>query len=111
MAAFIDEQGKTSEKMSDLVMEYVSQFIARDFYEAYEEEAKTERYDYVPANFDEKMYKRIAVLFHGKSGQNKRVVLMAARSVIAMICLACVAFTIMVLLNSTLRHEIFYTLI
>ena len=105
MATFGEEQEMTAGKMSDLVMEYVSQFIARDFHEAYEKSAAEERYEFVPKEFDEKMFKKINKLERKGTGRRFRGLFVALGIVAAAVCAACIAFTVMVLINSPLRQE------
>jgi hypothetical protein len=110
MAAFNSAEVRTSEKMSDLVMEYVSQFIARDFLENYEKAAEEGREDYttyLPKEFDEKIYRKITRLIRKNTGQNRRIMGLVVGLFALFICSCCVAFTVMVLLNEGLRDEIF----
>ena len=111
MTTFDEEQVKTSGKMSDLVMEYVSQFIARDFYEAYEKANQTGHEEFVPLEIDNKMYKKIAKAIRkntGKKGQNTQIWRFIIKFIIALICVSCVAFTVMALLfYDPLRNELF----
>ena len=93
--------------MSDLTMESLSQLIARDFLEDYEKVMGDERYDYVPSEFDEKIYKKISKHIRRKTGHNIRIFRSVIKIAVAAVCLACMAFTIAVLSNETLRHEIF----
>ena len=109
MATFGEEQEKTSGKMSDLVMEYVSQFIARDFLEAYERARSEERYEFVPAEFDEKIYKKISKLNRKKTGQNIKLIRLILLLAIAAVCAVCIFFTAMVLSNSMVRDEVLQT--
>ena len=107
MATFDNEQEKTAGKMSDLVMEYASQFIARDYLESYERVMEDEeRFEFVPAEFDDKIYKRIGKLIRKKTGYRFRVFRLVANLVLVLICASCIAFTALVLLTSTLRMEI-----
>ncbi|MCL1809355.1 MAG: hypothetical protein FWG42_06305 [Clostridiales bacterium] len=107
MSTFNAEQGKTLGKMSDLVMEYISQFIARDFFEAYEKASRPDHHEFVPSEFDEKIYKKTVNLYRKCTGQNNRTLRSAAFFTAALICLSCVAFTVLVLSDGALRHEIF----
>jgi len=107
MASFENEQGKTAGKMSDLVMESISQYIARDFLEAYEKGQKEDIYEYAPAEFDEKIYKKIAKLMRKKTGSSKKLFRKTALIIAAAVSLFCIAFTIAVLSNNALRYEIF----
>ncbi|MCL1983150.1 MAG: hypothetical protein FWG53_08730 [Clostridiales bacterium] len=106
MSTFNTEQGKTSGKMSDLVMEYISQFIARDFFESYEKANGLDQHDYVPPDFDDKIYKKTVALFRKSTGQSIRALRGAAYLAAALICVSCIAFTALVLSDSALRHEI-----
>lgn len=110
MATFNAEQEKTSGKMSDLVMEYVSQFIARDYLEAYERAVKDERFEFVPSEFDESIYKKITKLARKNTKQNVRILRLIIFIAAALICAACVAFTIFVLSDGALRNEVFNSL-
>ena len=106
MASFDQVQGKTAGKMSDLVMEYVSQFIARDYVEAYENVMNEERYEFVPADFDDKIYKKFSKLIRKKTGSNKKAFRRVLYFIGALVCVACIAFTIFVLQNDPMRIEI-----
>ena len=106
MSIFIAEQGKTSGKMSDLVLEYVSQFIARDYFENYEKASGPDQHNYVPTSLDEKIYRNIACLFRKKTGQNAKLLRGLIFSAAAAVCVACIIFTAAVLLNNSLRFEI-----
>ena len=110
MATFNAEQEKTSGKMSDLVMEYVSQFIAKDYLEAYEHAIKEERYEFVPSEFDESVYKKIAKLIRKNTKQNAKIFRGILYLAAALICAACLAFTVFVLANDTLRNGVFDSL-
>ena len=107
MASFDHTKEKTAGKMADLVMEYVSQFIARDYLEAYERTMNEERYEFVPSEFDEKIYKTITKLIRKKTRYKLKILRNIAGAVIAFLCILCVAFTIFVMLNSPLRHAVF----
>jgi len=107
MASFDQEQMKTAGKMSDLIMETVSQFIARDYLEAYEKVIREERFDFVPAEFDDKVYKKIAKQVRKKTGPDKKIFRLVLKIFAAAISVSCIAFTIAVLANEALRHEIF----
>lgn len=106
MASLDNEQEKTAGKMSDLVMEYVSQFIARDYLEAYERIVKEERCEFVPPEFDEKIYKKITKLIRKKTGYNIKLLRNLIYVIVALVCAACVAFTLFVMLSDAPRHEI-----
>jgi len=109
MASFDQEKMKTAGKMSDLVMETASQFIARDFLEAYERVLREERFDFVPAEFDDKIYKKIAKSIRKKTETKINLFRLMVKIIVAAVCVSSLAFTIAVLLNETLRHEIFTT--
>jgi len=109
MTFFEARQMKTSSKMSDLVMESVSQFIARDFHEAYEravEEAKYETAVFTPAGFDEKIYKKITKLIKKDAQSGKKIARLALIAVLGAACLLCMAFTAVVLLNGAARSSL-----
>ena len=109
MTDFNAAQVKTSEKMSDLVMEYVSQFIARDFLETYEraaEEGRLETASLLPAEFDDRIYKKITKLAKRRTGREIKPLRGLAFFAAAAVCLACVAFTAFVLLSGGLREEV-----
>ena len=65
---FDEEHHKTTEKMADLVMEYVSRFIAQDHLDAYERARDDAREEFVPTAFDDKIYKKTARQIKGKKG-------------------------------------------
>jgi len=98
---------KTAGKMSDLVMESVSQFIARDYLEAYDRIMKEERYEFVPAEFDDKIYKKIGNLIRKKTGYSNSLFRKTMKVIAAAISLSCIGFTVAVLANDVLRQEIF----
>jgi len=106
MSTFNAEQIKTSEKMSDLVMEYVSQFIARDFLEVYERAGAESSGEFVPAEFDDKMYKKITKIIRKNTGHNIKMLRLAIFLFTMLICAVCVIFTVTVLMHDTLRGEI-----
>ena len=106
MASFDIEQEKTAGKMSDLVMENVSQFIARDYLEAYERVMKEERFEFVPSEFDEKIYKKITRLIRKKTGYTNKIFRFIIYIIVALICAACIAFTLFVMINGALRQEV-----
>lgn len=110
MATFNAQQEKTSGKMADLVMEYVSQFIARDYLEAYEQANRDERDEFVPAGFDEAVYKGITKLVRKTTKQNVKIIRFIIFLTMGLICAACIAFTIFVLSDSALRNEVFDSL-
>ena len=106
MSTFNAEQIKTSEKMSDLVMEYVSQFIARDFLEVYERVGAESSGEFVPAEFDDKMYKKITKIIRKNTGQNIKTLRFVIFLFTIVVCALCVIFTVMVLMHDMLRGEI-----
>ena len=109
MSAFNAEQMKTSEKMSDLVMEYVSQYIAEDFLEVYEKAAEKSLAmpeEFVPSDFDEKIYKKIAGAVRKNTGRNAGALRSAVRFVALIVGLLCAVFTGLVMANETLRSEV-----
>jgi len=107
MASFDHIQGKTAGKMSDLVMEYVSQFIARDYLEAYERAMKEASYEFVPPEFDEKIYKKITKLIRKKTGYNVKIFRIIIYVVVGVLCALSIAFAVFILMNSALRQEVF----
>ena len=106
MASFDREHEKTAGKMSDLVIEYVSQFIASDHLEAYDRVMKEERFEFVPSEFDEKIYKKISKQIRKNTGYNMRVLRYIIYATAALVCALCVAFTIFALADGGIRHEI-----
>jgi len=106
MASFDQVQEKTAGKMSDLVMEYVSQFIAKDYLEAYDRVSTEERFEFVPSEFDEKIYKKITKLIRKKTGYKIKVLRSIIYIIVALVCALCIAFTLFVLLNDVFRQEI-----
>ena len=106
MSTFNAEQIKTSEKMSDLVMEYVSLFIARDFLETYEKANETGHEQFVPPEFDEKIYKKIAKTVRKTTGQNAKVVRKGFSILISAIGVLCAVFTAFVMLHESMRNEV-----
>jgi len=110
MTTFDAAQMKTSDKMSNLIMEYVSQIIARDFYETYEREAlagKQEALRFTPAPFDEEIYKKITKLIKKRRLRKAVTARFALGLIAAALCIFCVAFTVFVFLNEALRGEVF----
>ena len=105
--SFDQEQVRTAGKKSDLMMESVSQLIARDYLEAYERVLSDERYTFVPAEFDDKIYRKISKHIKKKTGYNIKIFRVIVKIAVAAVCLSCIAFTIAVLLNDGLRHEVF----
>ena len=65
---FDEELHNISEKMSDLVMEYAARFIAQDYFDAYGRAQDDDRAEFVPAAFDDKMYKKTSRQIRGKKG-------------------------------------------
>jgi len=111
MAIFDDEQVKTSGKMSDLIMEYVSQFIARDFYEVYEHAAETVKHEpaqLTPAEFDDRIYRKTTKLISKNSRRGVKALRFAIGLIVAAICIFCVAFTITVLLRGALFGDVIF---
>ena len=109
MSAFSAEQIKTSEKMSDLVMEYASQYIAEDFLEVYEkasEKSLAIPEVFVPPDFDEKIYKKIAGAVRRNTGRSTGALRSAVRFVAMAIGVLCAAFTAAVWASETLRSEV-----
>ena len=109
MSAFDTEQMRTSEKISDMVMEYVSQFIARDFHEFYERACDGGAADttpVIPEEFDEKIYKKITKLIKKRTGYNVRAVRLIFGFTAVAVCIICIVFTVMTLMNCVLRTEI-----
>jgi len=72
MASFIEEKYKISEKMADLVMEYASWYLAREYLEAYENAKDDALGEFVPAAFDDKIYKRVLRQMKIKTGRSSR---------------------------------------
>ena len=107
MASFDHIKEKTAGKMSDLVMEYVSQFIARDYLEAYERAIKEARCEFVPPEFDEKIYKKITKLVRKKTGYHIKVFRIIVYVIAAVLCALSILFTAFVLTDSALRQEVF----
>jgi hypothetical protein len=93
--------------MSDLVMEYVSQFIARDFLEAYEKASGSSPKEFVPPEFDDIIYKKITKAIRKNMGQNIKTLRFIMFLAAALICTLSITFTALVLLQDTLRSEIF----
>jgi len=106
MSIFNAEQIETSEKMSDLVMEHVSQFVARDFLEAYERAGAKNSKDFVPSEFDDKIYKKITKIVRKKTGHNIKTLRLAMFLFASLISALCILFTVMVLMHDGLRNEI-----
>jgi len=104
--AFDQAQEKTAGKMSDLVMEYVSQYVAREYLEAYERVMTEERFDFVPGSFDDKIYKKISKHIRKKTGRNKKTLRSVLYFIISLICISCISFTVAVLMHESLRLEI-----
>ena len=106
MSAFDVEQVKTSEKMSDLVMEYVAQFIAHDFHEAYGRargEVGNGAAPVTPAEFDDRIYKKITKLARKSAGNNFKALRFALSAVAVAICAACIAFTAFAMCDGGIR--------
>jgi hypothetical protein len=106
MTAFDIEQIKTSGKMADLVMEYVSQFIARDYFEAYERATETGKDALpllTPIEYDEKIYKKLTKLVKNNTRYKTKPLRSALKFFTALLCVFCLAFTLFVLSNDALR--------
>jgi len=106
MSTFNAEQMKTSEKMSDLVMEHVSQFIARDFLDAYEKAGAKNSKEFVPSEFDDKIYKKITRIAKKNTGHSLKTLRLAIFLFAALTGALCVLFTAAVLMHDGLRSEI-----
>jgi len=107
MASFDEEHYKTSEKRSDLVMEYVSQFIAHDYLEIYEKASNEQQGKMVPLENDEKIYKKVSDQVKKKTGYRGRIFRRTVLSAIIAFSVLSIAFTVYVLTNDTLRHAVF----
>jgi len=111
MTTFDAEQVKTSEKMSDLVMERVSQIIAGDFLEMYEKVIEKSYEDFVSNEFDEYMYKKITKTINKTTKRSIRTLRLIFLLITAITCIACIAFTVTALLHETIRNEVIRVLL
>lgn len=104
---FDEEYNRTTQKMADTAMEYAAQFVARSYLDEYKKAADDVRGAFVPAQFDEKMYKRISKEARKASSPLLQKLKTGCRIAISFVFLLCLAFTIFIFAAEPLREAVF----
>ncbi|WP_324824522.1 hypothetical protein [Sinanaerobacter sp. ZZT-01] len=108
MKTFDEEYKKTSQKMSDVVLEYAAQFIAEDYLEEYRRAKRRPRAVFIPRELDDRLYQKIDKLEKREIYQRKfRLLKQTIRHIVFGAGCAAILFVIFIFSVEPIRKAIF----